>query len=169
MRVLRAEQHALEVDLHDPLVLLQRSVGEHAAAPPTPATLSTASTRTEGVERGGEHGLDLGLVGDVALERHDALAERRGGLLLTSADVDGEHLGAFAHEHLGRCPAHAEPAPVMTATFPSSSPIFPPVVTPTSAAPPLAPLLCGRSAYRARRGAPQRRDRSSCRATKKIA
>ena len=51
-----------------------------------------------------------------------ASPSRRRGLLLAAADVGGEHLGAFPDEHLGRRAPIPEPAPVMTATFPSSLP-----------------------------------------------
>ena len=78
---------------------------------------------TERLDGGGEHRLDVGLLRDVTVERHYVLAELVRRLSLPAADISGEDLGAFPHEDLGRRLAIPDPAPVMTATFPSSSPI----------------------------------------------
>ena len=99
--MLGAEHHALQVDGHDPVIFVERDVGEHATASEA-GDVQHGIDAPEPVARGREHRLDLGLVRDVAVERGDGVAELVGRLLLPSADVDREHLGTFPHEHLGR-------------------------------------------------------------------
>ena len=62
---------------------------------------------SERVDGRREHRFHVGLVAHVNAMRHDGVAERGCGVLLLPADVGGENLGAFAHEHFRRGAAHA--------------------------------------------------------------
>ena len=66
--VLRAEHDALEVDTHDPVVLVERDLGERLRAADA-GDVEHGVDPAERLDGRREHGLDLGLVGHVDRER----------------------------------------------------------------------------------------------------
>jgi hypothetical protein len=108
--VLGAEQHAAQVDVHHAVVLVHRDLGDGLSTADA-SDVQHGVDLAEGLDRLGEHGLDLLFLGDVDPERHDGIPELLGRLLLATRDVGGQHLGPFPHEHLGRGPGHARPRP----------------------------------------------------------
>ena len=68
--VLGPEHDALEVDAHDPVVLLEGEVGQHPARSQA-GDVEHDVDAAERLEGGREHRLDARLVGHVALEGHD--------------------------------------------------------------------------------------------------
>ena len=96
--MLGAEQHPAQVDVHDAVVLGHGDL-VHRLGAADAGDVEHRVDATERLQRGREHRLDLFLLRDVDAERHHRVAEPARGLLLTSADVGGEHLRALADEH----------------------------------------------------------------------
>ena len=106
--MLGAEHDAPQIDGHDALVLVEVDFGQRPRARDA-RDVQHGVDVPEGVERCREHRLDVGFCRDVGVERHDGVAELGGGVLLVAADVGGQHLRPFPHEHSGRRPGHARP------------------------------------------------------------
>jgi hypothetical protein len=77
--MLRAEEDTAQVDAHDPLVVVDRRVGERRAAGDA-GDVQHGIDLAERVECRPEHRLDVRLFAHVALERHDCVAQLFGGL-----------------------------------------------------------------------------------------
>ena len=103
--MLGAEHDPPQVDIHDPVVHFHRDIGERTGVPDA-GHVEHRVDLSKGVEGGGEHRLDLVLLGDVASKRHHCVTELLGGLLFASADVGGEHPGSLPHEGPRRRPSH---------------------------------------------------------------
>ena len=102
-RVLHAEEHAAQVDVHQLVVVLGRHVGEHRRV----GEAGDVQHRVEAAElldRGAHQRLDVGFVRDVAVDGQHAVADLGRGVLLGAADVGGDDRGALADEDLHRRP-----------------------------------------------------------------
>ncbi len=106
--VLHAEEHAAQVDVHRPVVVLHGDVGEHDGVGDAGHVEHGVET-PELLDRGPDHGLDVGFLRDVAVDGQDALADLGRGVLLGAADVARDDLGALTHEDLHRRLRHARP------------------------------------------------------------
>ena len=107
-RVLHPEEHAAEVDVHRAVVVLHRHVGDEPAG----ADARDVAEDVEAPElRHGtlDHRLDVGLLGDVGVERDDRVADLGGGVLLGAADVGRQHLRALTDEERSSTPS---PSPI---------------------------------------------------------
>src|SRR5262249_61397143 len=76
-----------------------------------PGAVHNGVEPTECVECGADHVRALALVADICVAGSDDPAEFGRRLLYHAADVDGEHLGALADEHLDTSPADAAACP----------------------------------------------------------
>ncbi len=105
-RVLRAEHHAPQVDVHHAVVVLHRDVADQRGV----ADAGHVAHRVEPpelVDCGAHRGFDVGLLGDVAVHGDHGRAEVGRDVLLRAADVGGDDLGALAHERVHRRLGHA--------------------------------------------------------------
>ena len=119
--MLHPVEHAAEVDVHDPVVLLGREVDDGRRGADA-GDVEDGVEPTELLDGGVDGGGDIGLDGDVAVHRQHAFTDLDGRVLLGAADVGGDHPAPSRTNTLADALAIPEPAPVITATFPSRDP-----------------------------------------------
>ena len=121
--VLGAEQHAAQVDVHDAVVLGHGDLVHRLRAADT-GDVQHGVDASERLQRAANIASTL-LSCVTSRGTTYRIAELGRGLVFTSTDVGREHLRTFADEPREDAPAIPDPAPVITATLPSSSPMVP--------------------------------------------
>jgi len=97
MTVARSQEHAVDIDLHDPAPVLGSHVYDAAAAA-DPDIIVEAIEPAEPLQRRGDHGASLPLVGDVGDKGGGGSAfgcdHRERPLGPLALDIDDQHPGA---------------------------------------------------------------------------
>ena len=105
--MLGAEHDPPKVDAHDALVVIEVELGERPRAPDA-GDVQHGVDAPEVLDGCREHGLDVGFVGDVDVERGDGFAELGGRVLLGPADVGSQHqIVLVAHREEAFARGHA--------------------------------------------------------------